>query len=122
MKSRVLLIFIITISFMFITACDDDLCSNDVVKTVNSPDKSWSAVIFIRACGATTSDSYQLSILEEGEELSNSKGNIFISQGEFEVNWSNNNKLQVTYSSEVYKQKTQFQDVEIEYIYDKYME
>lgn len=122
MKSRVLLIFTITIFFMCITACDDDLCSNDVVKTVSSPDNSRDAVIFIRACGATTSDSYQLSILEEGEEFSNKKGNIFISQGQFEVNWSNNNKLQVTYSSEVFKQKTQLHDVEVEYIYDKYME
>ncbi|MFI2858461.1 hypothetical protein ACH6EH_15225 [Paenibacillus sp. JSM ZJ436] len=123
MKSQTLLIFITILSSMLLTSCDSDLCTNDVVEKLDSPDNSKSAVIFIRACGATTDESYQLSILEEGEDLTNQKGNIYISKGNFEVDWSNNNKIHVSfYSSEVFKQETQFQDVEIEYEYKKNIE
>ncbi|MBO2946248.1 hypothetical protein JJQ72_20035 [Paenibacillus sp. F411] len=120
MKMRWLLTFAINISFMLITACGNELCSNDIVEKIDSPDNSKSAVIFIRACGATTSDSYHLSILEEDQNLSNEKGNIYISQGKFEIDWSDDTNLHVSYySSKIFKQETEFQDVKIEYEYKK---
>lgn len=67
--------------------------------------------------GATTAESYQLSIVKEGQELGNGTGNIFITYGNFDVEWLDNNELKVTMSSggDIFKQKTKYDDITISY-------
>ena len=53
-------------------------CGNEVVETVPSPTQKWSAVVFVRDCGATTGFSTQLSILRARENLPNESGNVLV--------------------------------------------
>jgi hypothetical protein len=59
----------------------DGLCGNEILAEVPSPDGRFRLVSFQRDCGATTDFSTQISLLETGEELPNSSGNVFISDG-----------------------------------------
>jgi len=54
-----------------------DMCGNDVLQIVASPDKQVKAVIFERDCGATTGFSTQVSVLASGAKLPNDAGNVF---------------------------------------------
>ncbi|WP_049723364.1 hypothetical protein [Gilvimarinus polysaccharolyticus] len=58
-----------------------DMCGNYVHKEYLSPSNSHKAVIFQRDCGATAGFSTQISIIGAREDLSNSKGNIYIIDG-----------------------------------------
>jgi hypothetical protein len=58
------------------TSCADP-CLNDVMETKASPDRSKTAILFQRSCGATTGFSAQVSILYPGQKLEE-RGNIFI--------------------------------------------
>ena len=61
---------------MFGLAGCADLCGNQIVSRVNSPDGKLSAVLFQRDCGATTGFSTQISIVPVGQALSGA-GNVF---------------------------------------------
>ena len=63
---------------LLVSGCADGLCGNQVLRTAVSPDGQHVAVVFERDCGATTGDSFQVSILSPGE-APNGAGNIFIS-------------------------------------------
>lgn len=98
--------------------CSNEICSNILVTSIDSPDNKYVAYIFKRDCGSTTKVSFQLSILKKGQELSNSKGNIYISYGEFNVEWNSTNELLVESvydDSEVFKQKSRYKGIEITY-------
>lgn len=69
---RTLLIATVSIA---LGACSD-MCSNEVVTRLASPDGEREAVMFQRDCGATAGFSTQVSILETGELLSG-RGNTF---------------------------------------------
>jgi hypothetical protein len=55
-----------------------DLCENDIRTEVASPDGTKRAVIFERSCGATTPFSTHVSVLNRGEALPRSSGNVFV--------------------------------------------
>ncbi len=55
-----------------------DMCGNDIVDEVDSPDGEYKVVVFERNCGATTGFSTHISILYNSEELSNSPGIFFL--------------------------------------------
>ena len=76
-----------------------DPCENVVVKTVFSPDKSHKVVVFTRGCGATTSDSTQVSLLRANEEEGNS-GNalVFKDERDVEVTWKDDHTVELAYS------------------------
>lgn len=57
------------------------LCGNAVLSDVRSPDGLFTAVGFIRNCGATTPYSAQVSILEGAAQLDNEAGNAFTCEG-----------------------------------------
>lgn len=61
---------------------EDTMCNNYLVAETASPnkDKKQKAILFTRDCGATTSFSTQISLLEDGEPLANEEGNIFIAK------------------------------------------
>lgn len=48
-----------------------DPCDNDVVAEVRSPQGGHRLVVFVRGCGATTSNSTQVSLLTGDERLDN---------------------------------------------------
>jgi len=53
------------------------LCVNQVLETVNSPDGTKTAVVFVRDCGATTSWSTQASVISAKEVVSDKDtGNV----------------------------------------------
>lgn len=105
MKNKVkpILITIITILAVFmvgkylLNALTGDMCVNDIVQKVPSPNGEKVAYIFTRDCGATTSLSPQLSILNKDENFPNKSGNTFRSYKEFSIRWLSNMKLQVIY-------------------------
>ncbi|MES2837963.1 MAG: hypothetical protein V4667_10605 [Bacteroidota bacterium] len=55
-----------------------DMCGNNIINEIESPNKKLKAVIFIRDCGATTGYSTQVSIIKNKEKLDNESGNILI--------------------------------------------
>ncbi|HEY9049494.1 MAG TPA: hypothetical protein VIN08_26530 [Ohtaekwangia sp.] len=112
-----------------------DMCGNQMVKELTSPDGKYKAVVFIRDCGATTGFSTQVSILDNTTALDNDMaGNILVmsdhasegrmfAEGGARVNiaWINNRKLRIQYDprTETYEQKTEWNDTEI--VYEKYI-
>ena len=72
-----------------------DLCDNEIVETMASPNGELAVVVFTRNCGATTGYSTQVSILKAGTELPNEAGNVFIAQSEVNVapKWLSANRL-----------------------------
>jgi hypothetical protein len=62
---------------MTIMGCGN-MCSNEQVQSVTSPSNQWTAIAFIRDCGATTGKSSQVSIVRRGDVLSNESGNALV--------------------------------------------
>ena len=90
-----------------------DTCINKVHATSFSPrGAKFKAVIFQRDCGATTSYSTQVSILETNKKLENKSGNIMSlnsspNQTNIKVTWINERELSIKkqYKFNAYKQK-----------------
>jgi hypothetical protein len=58
-----------------------DICDNAIRSDVPSPDGAKRAVVFVRSCGATTPFSTQVSVVNRGEALPRSAGNVFVADG-----------------------------------------
>ncbi len=88
-----------------------------------SPNRELKAVVFVRDCGATTSFSSQIAILESSEKLtSRDGGNIYIVNEQLDnlkVKWLSNKKLLIESPKvpkrKIFEQKRLFKGVEIEY-------
>lgn len=76
----------------------DDMCGNDQVVEVVSPNGQLKAVTFRRDCGATTGYSTQLSILPVSRALPNGGGNVFISREDpvLTVRWIDDRHLRIS--------------------------
>jgi hypothetical protein len=79
------------------------LCANQITKEEISPDGQLKALVFTRDCGATTSDSTQVSIIEASDSLPNEAGNVFIEDAgsshaslDVSVRWNGARKLLIT--------------------------
>jgi hypothetical protein len=61
--------FFLVISTLMLAGCNSGnaLCNNRIVSVVESPDNKYSAFVFVRNCGSTTKESYQLSVLPRGK-------------------------------------------------------
>ena len=90
---------------------------NTIIKESVSPDEKYVAYYFKRDVDATTDVSYQLSVCERGESLSNDSGNVFVSSKPFVFEWQSENKLLIVHgnSSENYKKEDSIKDVQIKY-------
>ncbi|MEH7109710.1 MULTISPECIES: DUF5412 family protein [Bacillaceae] len=123
-KLKPLLITVIVIIGLFFTGSYildklfGDMCGNEIVQKLQSPNGDKVAYIFQRDCGATTGISYQLSLLDSDEEFPNKSGNTFVSDDQFEIKWITNDKLRVNYkkSSETYEMDKSVDWTKIEYI------
>ncbi|WP_306298492.1 hypothetical protein, partial [Bacillus sp. EAC] len=94
-----------------------DMCGNEIIQKVPSPSHEKDAYIFIRNCGATTAESYQLSILNKDDKLPNVSGNTFVSDNKFKIDWLNERGLRVNYdeNSETYKKDESVNGIKIKY-------
>jgi len=108
-----------------------DMCGNELLEEVYSPDRVFKAVAFERNCGATTGFTTQISILPaEQRSLPNQGGNIFISDRDrgnapagrgggppVAVVWQGNRNLHITYDlrARTFLTKTVYDRVNITY-------
>lgn len=100
-------LFVASVLYIF-----DGTCGSELFKSVISPDGKYKAVIYQFDCGATTGFSTQVSILGVNEDLDESEGNIFSSDGHpndvaLEVQWPSDNQLNIHKHAgvKVYKQE-----------------
>ena len=107
----------------------DNFCGNKIIKEIASPDKDYSAIMFVRDCGATTGYSTQVSIVEYGDKLENTIGNILVMSDKpsgaifenggamVEIAWNANNELNISYDKacEVFKNKSHLDGIKINY-------
>jgi len=84
----------------------EDMCGNEVLRTVPSPDGKVKAILFKRDCGATTGYSEQLSLLPAGAILPNEGGDTFVADSnhgaaaggpQVQVIWKDNDHLLITH-------------------------
>jgi len=111
--------FMLAITTLSLSSCDTIFCNNTIKREIISPNSRLKAVVFERDCGATTSGSIQISILDKNEQLSPGGGNIFIVKyyPKIDVTWENNNHLLIQYP-EYYnpvKEVSTFEDVSVVY-------
>jgi hypothetical protein len=99
------LIGTISLLFLFTYTLFSGACTNEILSTNDSSNGRYTAYIFTRDCGATTSVSYQLSILKKDKKFKNKSGNTFVSKQEFDVEWEDDTQLSVVYPelSETYE-------------------
>ena len=94
----------------------------DIIQEVVSPDGRYVAYVFEANAGATTRFTYRLSVLKNGKKLkAGDIGNTFITYNEFDVEWINDNTLNVNNitSINIFKQETKINGVNISYDYIK---
>lgn len=118
LKIRLFLPIVIFPSILVGCQQQSSLCENKIINSITSPQNNYTAYKFIRDCGATTKASYQLSILNSGQEFGNQIGNVFVSYGPFDVQWVNPKEIVIKYdnSSEVFKKENKYKDITIQYV------
>ncbi|MCM0759458.1 DUF5412 family protein [Sporomusa sphaeroides DSM 2875] len=117
MRRLVKLVLVIFLMVFVYNIWDEYFTSNNrILKCVESPDNKYTVCVFVRDFGATTRESYHLSILKKGKGLGNTAGNVYISYGKFEVEWVKPDALKVIrQNGTVFKQVTHFEDIQITY-------
>ena|SRR5687768_13111495 len=75
-----------------------DICSNEPVTVIPSPDGKAKAVVFHRSCGAATGPNTQVSVLPAYSELPNIPGNALVLDADapVEVTWVSDSSLSVS--------------------------
>lgn len=100
-----------------------DICSNEIVKELISPDNKTKVILFQRDCGATTDFSTQISIISAHEDLPNDGGNIFVTEGhpnenDIEITWLSPTKLAIRNilpKNEIHKKELKCNNIQIIY-------
>jgi hypothetical protein len=94
-------------------------CSNSVTASIVSPDQSKKLVVFVRDCGATTSFSSQVSLIDSHDKLPNDPGNLLVvgKKAAMQAAWTNDSAAVLTYpaKSEVFKQVAKLDGVSVTY-------
>ncbi|HLB17056.1 MAG TPA: hypothetical protein VJM14_19180 [Burkholderiales bacterium] len=75
-----------------------ELCKNELVQTLRSPDGRFDAVVFTRSCTARTGYTTQLSVLPAETVLPDAEGNALVVRGDprIVVRWETRRRLGVT--------------------------
>ena len=87
-----------------------DMCGNHVIADLPSPDGAFKAIVFQRDCGATTNFSTQVTLLKQGADLQDRKGNVFIEDSDHglappgpgggpvaKVAWTTNRSIEISH-------------------------
>lgn len=125
MKKKGIVIFIILFMviiaplsvFLYNTKMIAEEGENQVIETLELDDM-YKAIVFKRDMGATTAESYHLSIIKRKDTIDNTdKGNIYVSDYCFEIKWNNNEGLWVytKTNDKYYKKKEKFKNIHITY-------
>lgn len=79
-----------------LAACSE-LCKNEHVQTLRSPDGRFDAVVFTRSCSATSGYKTQLSIVRADAGLPESEGNALVARADprIVVRWETRRRLRV---------------------------
>ena len=103
-------------------------CQNDILGVSPSPDGEKDAIVFVRACGATTLDSTHVHVASRtstapSESAKAGQGNAFVVEDSapgssgVEAHWASSGRLTITYEpgTKVFKQERSVLGVIIEY-------
>jgi hypothetical protein len=97
-----------------------ELCKNELVQTLRSPDGRFDAVVFTRSCAASTGYTTQLSILPAETVLPDTEGNALVVHGDprIVVRWETRRRLRVTGLGDVNAKLklTRIGEVEVRYV------
>ncbi|RUT28025.1 hypothetical protein EJP77_18590 [Paenibacillus zeisoli] len=92
------------------------MCGNQVISREAQPDGNKEFVVFKRDCGATTGYSYQLSLIQKGEPIDNSAGNVYVSDQEIKAVWMDSETIHVIgVLSTNFKMVTEYKGIKVEY-------
>lgn len=115
-------------SLTMLASCADG-CENETITRSQAPDGRHDAILFQRACGATTGFSTQISVLDHGASPSGG-GNVFIANDDHgaaaagawgsswaEAKWLSADRLLIRYAtrSRIFAQRSEVSGVRITY-------
>jgi hypothetical protein len=124
------IILVLFVGLLFFIFRFLQICDNQLIEEVLSPNKELKTMIFSVGCGATTGFSTQISIVGSDYKLKKSdKGNVFIADDdhgkantngeiiEVKTKWIDNKTLQIEYAknARIFKNKTSKKGVKIIY-------
>ena len=107
-----------------------DMCGNEILVELPSPNRKMKAVAFQRDCGATTNFSTQVTILSIDEVLENEGGNTFSADTnhgtapsdhegdpEIRLRWLSETQLQIQHhqSVRIFRSKIKIKGIDIKY-------
>ncbi|SER46313.1 hypothetical protein [Neolewinella agarilytica] len=97
-------LFVLAVFLISLISCNlFGECETSTIRTTDSPNNDYKLVFFEVGCGATTKNSYQLSVLNRNESItSESIGNILICYSDSILPiWKDENTIQVFYNSDI---------------------
>ncbi len=108
-----------------------DMCGNEIISQLPSPDGKRKVVVFQRDCGASTGFSTQVSVLAANTPLPNKGGNLFIADTDHDaapsgpgggpsvkVVWENAQSIALTHHprARVFEAETEVGGVQARYV------
>ncbi len=115
---RILLVILL---FVSLTSCDADLCGNELIREVTSPDGKYIASIFERNCGATTPYIRVVNLRLSDEKFAPEEDDDWVftihGQSDVKVSWVADGELKITYSGagDQPTQRRKWKDVSVSY-------
>jgi len=94
-------------------------CENVVSLSSKSPNGVHQVVVFTRSCGATTSDSTQVSLLPSGKNIGDENGNVVVCGDEesVKVHWKSGSTVVISPigTSKIFKKESLVDGIHIHY-------
>jgi hypothetical protein len=91
--------FRLVVAFLAVLALGacGELCKNEVVQTLKSPDGRFDAVVFTRSCAMRSGYNTQMSILRAETVLPDAEGNALVVRGDprIVIRWETRRRLRV---------------------------
>jgi hypothetical protein len=109
---------LIIILFISLAWASCSMCGNKILEEKHSPNGYFKLIKFDRDCGATTTNSIQVSLIKSKSSLPNVGGNVFISDYDFiAMSWINDKIILIKYRESLnpLASKSKVRGVAIEY-------
>lgn len=118
MRIRISLLTVLAVTTL-LSCSDEGLCENSSQIEIPSPDQKLRAWVFIRGCGATTTNSVHVTVQAAGSPPPAEAGNTFVREpvSEVRVEWPSARELLITHQrgGNVSKQESEVAGVTISY-------